>query len=230
MSPTNAATRTGSELWTDRGAERVPAGPAVPRRRRPVSASALGDGIQEKTLGAKATVGNARPDRGGHCFGSSEMAEVLYAGSRVGSNRAECRPGARPRRPCSAKAALQRPPSDHQSKDARRGDRYKDRHLPGVAANEASQHSGQASAATLDDDRWVAGGVSDILRATTDDRSRRNQLDGGEGGRISRDSGGGTRKPEGRPAPTKHERPRCDREAAETPTAAEKERAWIRSR
>lgn len=177
------------------------------------------------------TVGGAHPDRGGRGgFGSSEMAGVLYAGgSRVGPNSAERGPGARPRRPCSATAALQRPPSDHQSKEARHGERYGDRNLPGVIDGN-SQHSGRASATT--NERWVAEGVSDQVRTTTDDRGRRHQLDGGGGGRgvISRGSGERARRPEGRAVATNHERPRGDREAADVPTAAEKERAWIRCR
>lgn len=180
------------------------------------------------------TVGGAHPDRGDRGgFGSSEMAEVLYAaGSRVGPSRAERGPGAKQRRPCSAKATLQRSPSDHQSKETRHGERYGDRNLPGVIENRKSQHSGQASASTLDDGRWVAEGVSDQVRTTTDDRGHRHQLDGGGGRRgfLSRDSGERARRSEGRTVATNHERPRGDREAAEVPTPAEKERAWIRSR
>ena len=80
-------------------------------RRRPASASALSHCLDPGT-------GDGNNDSG---FGVVEMAEDLYAQSPLDTNDCERRSIMKPRRPRSAKAALQRVTADRQVLSKRRG-------------------------------------------------------------------------------------------------------------
>lgn len=122
---------SSGELWVDDNGDnnnnnniirrRQPASPAGPRRRRPVSASAVREGLEERSLKLKAMMaeeatrsGDAEAIRGGD---AGPVGAVQRGGSPVAGpeqNQRARRGGpanvSAVRRPRSARAALQRPP------------------------------------------------------------------------------------------------------------------------
>lgn len=130
----NKAAATGSaghhyhssgELWTDANGSsnnsRQPASPARPRRRRPVSASAVCGGAKERNLGQMAAAFEAmHPDGRESTRGEGDGATgaMLHRGPQTRDpqqNQRTRRGGGstgtvRTRRPRSARATLQRPP------------------------------------------------------------------------------------------------------------------------
>lgn len=114
---------SSGELWADgKGTNNSgqPASPARPRRRRPVSASAVCGGLEERSLGlTAATLDAMHPDgrRSTRGEGDGATGTIQHGGPQIHDpqqNQRTRRGGsastAGTRRPRSARAALQRPP------------------------------------------------------------------------------------------------------------------------
>lgn len=101
--------RNDDEQWI--GSRRA-TGPVRPLRRRPVSASALceGTGDHRESAGASNV-----PVAGKRVLSPPRLSGSVMEGGRVIRYATDRAASTRPRRPLSAKAALQRPPRDRQS-------------------------------------------------------------------------------------------------------------------
>lgn len=135
----------GDELWTDgqgRSGNEPPASPVGPRRRRPVSASAVREGLVERSQALKSSAGevahrgHSEASRGG---GDRSASTMVHRGSLTFDSQQDQRTrrggggGAgggstttsRTQRPRSARATLQRPPpvaSDYHHQTSKNGD------------------------------------------------------------------------------------------------------------
>lgn len=231
---------SSGELWADgKGINnsRQPASPARPRRRRPVSASAVCGGLEERSLGQKAAVFEAmHPDGGELSRGESGGTGTMrHAGPQISDlqhNQRTRRGGststARIRRPRSARAALQRPPpvatdyyhyhpnSNSGSAPGREKEYFSQRPLQ--QGQQQEKHPRPSSEASLPRAADETRGVEGFRSSTGEARAGRG---GGEGPgwgaqlRFSRED----------LVPTGNSRGVATRQAPE-----EEERAWLRSR
>lgn len=235
VSPRVNLAQTDPALWTERASG--PPSPRGPRRRRPVSASALREGVEERSLGLKTTAGGSSSGGGGGGgFERATVAEGLYAGSRVGRDGAARRLAVtNPRRPRSAKAALQRASADRQSTDGRHGDPQDDHRQSGTVtyrSTNQSRHSPLVASEHIDE-RWVAqegnaaSGVAEAsARADQDDR--RGLGDGV--GRLQETDKPKARQVEGRTTVSEYEEFSSGGDSMDMSTATEEERAWLLER
>lgn len=231
VSTSTSTVRTNRESWTD--TRKKTASPTGARRRRPVSASVLREGLEERRLGPETTAPDARPGVVGGCgrsgLGSTSMAVMLYAGEGTGLEETRHGSTARKRRPLSATAALQRPPADRQSNIDRRGERHNKRRELGTTAKRSAQQSRQLSPPRQVDKHWVVQGVSSAAKAISDGTlsNRDNWRSFGDDGYHTHKAGASARRPEGRAVAKKG---MLGGETAEGSTSPQEERAWLLDR
>lgn len=185
-----------------------PALPVAPRRRRPVSASALRDGFRAPAVKPRPAGNGDRP--GGICAddgsGYLNSARVPYATQRAVKDRCGRRSTTKPRRPRSAKATLQRLPVDRHSDGERRVERQEgsyECHLETVANRQSVSNQDPKSRPNAIDERWVVqeavsgetGGVLAIGNPRSDNDDRHwSKRGGGDGGGVHGDGGGDARR------------------------------------
>lgn len=176
-----------------------------------------------KAIAADTSSGNGSGRAGG--FGSVTIAGERYAEAQFSKHRVGRGPIARPRRPRSAKAALQGPPSD-------RRERPNDRHHTERPGSRHAMPMRKPKSPTLADERWTMQGSTKRPGAVTDGCQSGGQDDQrwlGRGDHYPRENDTRVAAMRGDdPVATTHGRlPSSDRDAADAFAVAEEERAWL---
>lgn len=229
VSPRANPVQISRALWKERASG--PPSPTGPRRRRPVSASALREGVEKRSFGLKNIADGSGGGGGGggrNGFEHATIAGASYGGSFVDR-------GGAARRPRSAKAALQRAPTDRQATDGRRGDQQDDHRHSGTATNRGLNQSRQSRLVENEQigERWVTQEGSAAPRV--DEPSARADQDGrrGLGGGMRRSQG--TDRPSARQIEERTAMSECEEFSSgdgsvDVSTATEEERAWLLER
>lgn len=233
--------RTNREHWVGKGSR--PASPSRPRRRRPVSASALREGREERSRGLKAPAIDMGPLGGGSGFSGdgvggfevTTITEVPHVGRQNCLDDTGRELTARPRRPLSAKASLQGPATGHQSGGKRRRGEQDNLHqLRKNIVKKAYPPRRQPEAPYQADKGWTVQEMSNAAEAAADsslhDRDPRGRF--GSEGSYKRDDEDRVRRspPEIIGVGTACKIPASDSETADFPTTVEEERAWLLDR